>query len=212
MEELRQLFALHGHGLYIGEQVSQAEHMRQAAYFASQLGFSREVQIAAFLHDIGHLMGLRDPSLPQMEEWGTTNHEVLAADFCALKLGLGPEVTEPIRHHVNAKRYLVGSDECYAAKLSIASQQTLKRQGGAMGEAELLAFREHPQFKEILQLRSCDEAAKVVGMSGETLPSLEFYFALVEEERSKRRISRDGEQPTAVTERCAKEEAVEVAA
>ena len=62
--------------------------------------------------------------------------------------------------HVAAKRYLVATDESYAAKLSPASQETLRWQGGAMSKEEAEAFSQHPYFKEIIQVRLWDEGAK----------------------------------------------------
>lgn len=49
------LYERFGDNDYIGEPVSQIEHMSQAAELAMAEGFDDEVVLAEFFHDIGHL-------------------------------------------------------------------------------------------------------------------------------------------------------------
>lgn len=51
------VYEQHGMADYIGEPVSQIEHMSQTAQQAMAEGFDDEVVLAAFFHDIGHLCG-----------------------------------------------------------------------------------------------------------------------------------------------------------
>ena len=73
-------------------------------------------------------------------------------------------VTECVRLHVAAKRYLCATDPDYAARLSAASAHSLQLQGGAMNAAEVLAFESNPFFREAVRVRRWDEAGKVAGM------------------------------------------------
>ena len=75
-----------------------------------------------------------------------------------------PVVTECVRLHVAAKRYLCATDPSYFAKLSAASVHTLSLQGGPMSAAEVAEFQKSPFFKEAVRVRIWDEGGKVPGM------------------------------------------------
>ena len=70
IEEIFSLYNKYGHHDYIGEPVSQTEHMVLAASVAEDEGCDEECILAAFFHDIGHLVGLKN-KLPQMDEWAS---------------------------------------------------------------------------------------------------------------------------------------------
>ena len=72
------LYEKHGTADYIGEPVSQIEHMSQAAQLAMAEGFDDEVVLAAFFHDIGHLCG---QGCANMGGYGVVSHERLGADY-----------------------------------------------------------------------------------------------------------------------------------
>jgi gamma-butyrobetaine dioxygenase len=75
---------------------------------------------------------------------GTDNrHSAAGADWLAQ--WFGDEVTEPVRLHVAAKRYLCAVEPGYFAALSPASVYTLGVQGGPMDVAERAEFEAHPQ-------------------------------------------------------------------
>ncbi len=137
---------------FYGEQVTIASHMCQAAALAEADGASAEMIVAALLHDVGHLV----PDLRPDDR--NRDHARLAMEI--LGKHLGPEVTEPVRLHVDAKRYLVAVDPSYAGTLSPASVHTLKLQGGPMTESESRAFATHKFFDDAVKLRRWDEAAK----------------------------------------------------
>jgi predicted HD phosphohydrolase len=145
------------HADYIGEGVTQLEHALQAAALARAANASPHEVLAALLHDIGHLCA--GPDAASMDGLGVVRHEAIGADHLAA-LGFAASVTELVRGHVAAKRYLVGSDAAYAARLSEASRGTLRHQGGAMNANERRAFEALPAHRAMLRLRSWDEAAK----------------------------------------------------
>ncbi|WP_020605479.1 phosphonate degradation HD-domain oxygenase [Spirosoma spitsbergense] len=168
---IAQLFAQSGQDAYYGEPVTQLEHALQCAHLAEQHGADNETVVAAFLHDIGHLL---PPELANgyMDGYGTVDHEKLGADFLR-EQGFSEKVAQLIENHVNAKRYLVYKHPDYFARLSEASVRTLEFQGGPMKAGEALAFETNPYFKGILQLRAWDEQAKIPGL---TTPGMEHYL------------------------------------
>lgn len=175
-QETQRLFEEQGSADYVGEPVSQKEHSLQAGKCAldatksAEGEFDREeVVLAALLHDVGHMLGLRHrDSTEWMGDCGAMNHEGLGSDFL-LKLGYTKRVAKLVREHVNAKRYLTGTNPAYYHKLSPASQTTLGYQGGPFTPAECAAFEADPDHKVILKMRTWDEAAKVPNMKTPTL-------------------------------------------
>lgn len=104
-KEVFDLYRKYGHQDYIGEPVSQEEHMIQCAMLAEKEGYSDEVVLGVFLHDIGHLIGFHK-ALPPMGDVGTNAHEIVGEQFLK-DLGFPDGVTSFVRGHVDAKRYLV---------------------------------------------------------------------------------------------------------
>lgn len=142
---------------YIGEGVSQLAHALQAAARARAAGAPVNEILAALLHDVGHLCA--GPSAPNMEGLGVLRHEEVGADHLA-GLGFCADVVDLVRGHVAAKRYLVGAEPGYAARLSEASRATLRHQGGPLSTSERRAFEALPHFRALLRVRAWDEAAK----------------------------------------------------
>jgi len=157
-QEIMQLFEQYGNNDYDGEPVTQTSHMVQCAMLAMNSGADTELILGAFLHDIGHLLGHQQKA-NDMGGFGAINHEGIGAQYLQSR-GFSDRVCAVVDGHVAAKRYLVATDATYAAKLSPASVETLRWQGGAMGEEEAAAFSRHPHFKEIIQVRLWDEGAK----------------------------------------------------
>ena len=104
-KEVFDLFRKYGNRDYIGEPVSQQEHMTQCAMLAEKEGYSNGVILGVFLHDVGHLVGF-DKDLPPMGDVGTYAHEIIGEQFLK-NLGFPASVTSFVRGHVDAKRYLV---------------------------------------------------------------------------------------------------------
>ena len=174
ISELRQLFESQGDEEYYGENISQYEHAAQAAILAKRQGYDEEVQIAAFLHDIGHLFPAQTEE-ELMEVYGRKDHESVAADWLRER-GFSEKIGVLVENHVNAKRYLTYIDEDYYEGLSEASKQTLMFQGGRMTQKEAENFEQNPYFELIIKMRRWDEAAKVEAMK---LPTLDHFINLI---------------------------------
>ena len=157
VEEIFELFRTRGDAAYVGEPVSQTEHALQAATFAEQDGADSALITAALLHDIGHLV--HDLGEDCADHGIDSRHEELGARWLSTRFG--PEVVEPIRLHVPAKRYLCATDAAYYAGLSPASQQSLALQGGPFSPAEVAAFRAGPHAEAAVRLRLWDDKAKI---------------------------------------------------
>jgi gamma-butyrobetaine dioxygenase len=156
IQVLADLFAFEGGREYFGEPVTQAEHMLQAAARARLAWASPPLIAAALLHDIGHFLG---PISGAELMAGTDNrHSDVGADWLAE--WFPPAVTEPVRLHVAAKRYLCAVDPRYLAELSEASRFTLTVQGGPMSDSEVGGFEALPYAQDAVRLRRWDEAAK----------------------------------------------------
>lgn len=173
MNTLASLFDHSGQDAYYGEPVTQLEHALQCAQLAEKAGADQETVVAAFLHDIGHLLPAEEGK-GYMDGYGTVDHERLGADYLRAR-GFSEKVAQLIEHHVNAKRYLVYKNPDYFARLSDASLKTLEFQGGPMSVEEAADFEANPYFREILQVRGWDEQAKIPGLP---TPDMNYYLAL----------------------------------
>ncbi|MDX1402139.1 MAG: HD domain-containing protein [Kiloniellales bacterium] len=153
---LEDLFARRGAEAYLGEPVTMAEHMLQGASLAEEGGQDDAVIVAALLHDIGHFTSeFGTFSITDTED---RHHEIAGAEL--LERFFPPPVSECVRHHVAAKRYLCATKPSYMKRLSKASVHSLKLQGGPMSETEVKEFEKNPYLKEIIKVRYFDEAGK----------------------------------------------------
>ena len=121
--------------LYIGEKVTITEHMVQTAMLAELNHSSDSLICACLLHDYGHFV-IDDPD-DLVSKSMDGRHEDIAFNF--LKNYFKPEVVEPIKLHVQAKRYLC-RNKSYYELLSDPSKISLKLQGGIMGDEEAKKF------------------------------------------------------------------------
>jgi len=142
------------------ESVTQVEHALQCGGHAIEADADDAVVLAAFLHDIGHLL------LDEHDENGDfldtdLHHENVGARF--LSNWFDRDVTVPIELHVAAKRYLCGTEPAYADRLSMSSVRSLEVQGGAMGPDENAAFEGRNHHRAAVAVRRWDDAAKVAG-------------------------------------------------
>jgi gamma-butyrobetaine dioxygenase len=150
------LFESEGAAEYLGEPVTQAAHMLQAAALAERDNAEDALIAAALLHDVGHFAGtLTGHDLMRGTD---TRHGEAGAAWLAR--WFGEEVTEPVRLHVAAKRYLCAVEPDYLAALSPASVYTLGVQGGPMRAAELAEFTARPYARAAIRVRRWDDAAK----------------------------------------------------
>ncbi len=155
-----------------GERVNQLEHALQCAQQAEQAGATPALVTAALLHDIGHLINPDDRAAFGRGE--DARHEILGA--CYLEQWFGADVTEPVRLHVEAKRYLTATDAAYHDGLSSKSKRTLALQGGPIDSAQSAAFRSRAFAEDAVALRRWDDGGKVAGAC---VPALEHFEALV---------------------------------
>jgi phosphonate degradation associated HDIG domain protein len=163
------IFARRGAEDYLGEPVTVAEHMLQSAKLAEEGGASEELVAAALLHDIGHFTSEFGTYSPQDEH--DRHHDEAGAEVLAPFFP--PMVTECVRLHVAAKRYLCAVDPTYFSKLSPASVHTLSLQGGPMSSDEADDFRRNPFHAEAVQVRLWDEGGKEPGMKTKNFSSYE---------------------------------------
>jgi phosphonate degradation associated HDIG domain protein len=158
VNEIFSLYEKYGDEDYIGEPVSQLEHMSQAAALAKAEGFDDEVVLAAFFHDIGHLCA-EACEAESMDGMGNVDHEQIGADFL-LERGFSERVANLVQGHVIAKRYLTFKYPEYYNRLSDASKATLNFQGGVMTADEAANFELNPDAELIVRLRYWDDMAK----------------------------------------------------
>ncbi|MEB0263213.1 MULTISPECIES: HDIG domain-containing metalloprotein [unclassified Mucilaginibacter] len=156
------LYEQHGDEDYIGEPVSQIEHMSQAAALAQAEGYDDEVILAAFFHDIGHLCAA-GTEVGSMDGMGNIDHEKLGADYL-LDRGFSPRLANLVNGHVIAKRYLTYKHPEYFKKLSPASRATLNFQGGVMSADEAAEFEANLDADLIIRMRYWDDEAKLQNM------------------------------------------------
>ena len=152
------------------EPVSMLEHALQTAQLAEWDDADESLIAAALLHDIGRLL----PTPPGADRVDDV-HELRAVAF--LSEAFGPGVLEPVRLHVQAKRYLVALDPGYIARLSPVSRCTLKLQGEAMTPFEIQLFENLPYSNEAVRLRRWDDRAN---QPGKRTAPLAWYLSLLE--------------------------------
>ncbi|ANK80913.1 MAG: hypothetical protein TEF_08980 [Rhizobiales bacterium NRL2] len=154
--EILHLLAARGGRMYGNEAVTQLAHGVQCALLAERDGASPATITAALLHDYGHL--LLDDDAEAANQGKDLRHEAIGAD--ELAKWFGPDVTEPVRLHVDAKRFLCATDLEYFATLSPASVTSLAVQGGPFTGREAEYFVHRPFAQEAVKLRRWDDLAK----------------------------------------------------
>lgn len=158
IDEIFDLYELHGDEDYIGEPVSQLEHMSQSAQLAIEQGCDDEIVLAAFFHDIGHICVMPNAS-NSMDGYGIKRHEKAGADYLRSK-GFPERIAKLVESHVQAKRYLTYKNPEYYTSLSNASKKTLEFQGGRMEKEEADSFEADSLFETSILMRKWDELAK----------------------------------------------------
>lgn len=171
MDELTELLARADTERY-GEDVTMGEHLRLTAMAAQRCGATDALIVACLLHDIGHFLA------PPDDAYGHHDHGETAAAYLADRFA--PAVSEPVRLHIEAKRYLCGIDPGYHDRLSRASQHTLTKQGGPMDAAEAAAFAASEWAADAVALRRWeDDHGK---QTGEAVPPWSAFMGLIEDQ------------------------------
>jgi phosphonate degradation associated HDIG domain protein len=170
LPDIELLFARHGANQYSGEPVTQLEHALQTAHLAEQSDADDALVTACLLHDLGHLLNEQGdtPSLRGIDD----THQYYALPFLR---GLLPgAVLEPIKLHVDAKRYLCCVNTGYFGRLSDDSKRSLALQGGVFTEVQAATFLSQSGAREAVLLRQWDDLAKQDGLA---TPSLAHFLA-----------------------------------
>jgi phosphonate degradation associated HDIG domain protein len=154
-----ELFDRQGGRMYAGEPVTQLEHALQTAHAAECAGADAALVTAALLHDLGHL--INDHGETPTERGIDDVHQYAALPF--LRPLFGDDVLEPIRLHVDAKRYLCAAEPEYYDALSADSKRSLVLQGGRYDASAATAFAARPGALRAVALRRWDDAAKTAG-------------------------------------------------
>ena len=145
---------------YYGEGMTVNSHSIQCFLLAIEDQLDSELVLAAFLHDIGHLLsGTPNYESSVPDTYGLTNHDELGAEFLH-DMGLCSRICEVVGNHVASKRYLCGINQDYMKGLSKASQETLVLQGGVMKMPEVQEFEQKQFFNDSITIRLIDDRAK----------------------------------------------------
>lgn len=173
LQDIRDLFEKWGALAYGGEQVSQLDHALQSGALAQEEGAGDELVAAAFLHDVGHLLSRHGetPAAPGVDDV----HQYYALPF--LRPVLPDSVLEPIRLHVDAKRYLCAIDSGYFGRLSPGSVRSLELQGGIFSDEQATEFAARPYAADAVKLRRWDDCAKE---RGKATPDLDTFLSVVD--------------------------------
>jgi phosphonate degradation associated HDIG domain protein len=173
LPDIELLFARFGADQYSGEPVTQLEHALQTAHLAEQSDAGDALVTACLLHDLGHLLNQQGvtPSLRGIDD----THQYFALPFLR---GLFPDaVLDPIKLHVDAKRYLCQANAGYFARLSEDSKRSLALQGGVFSSEQGAAFLAQSSASDAVMLRQWDDLAKQDGLA---TPSLAHFLARAE--------------------------------
>jgi phosphonate degradation associated HDIG domain protein len=172
LQEIAAIIAGRGTRRYGLSDVNQLQHALQAAWLAERNGDGDALVAAGLLHDIGHMV--HELGENPAESGIDDKHEEYGQAWLAPRFG--PEVTEPVRLHVAAKRYLCATEADYFAKLSEDSVLSLSLQGGPMSAEEVAAFRALPHHEDAVRLRRYDEQAKDPAL---VTPPIEHFLPFV---------------------------------
>ncbi len=172
VNEIAGLFECRGREMYGREAVSQLEHALQCAQLAEEAGAGPELVSACLLHDLGHLLaapksGMRDDV--------DDVHQYFALPF--LRESFPDAVLDPVKLHVDAKRWLCATERGYWDTLSPASKHSLELQGGPFKPAEAEKFIAQPHAAEAVLLRRWDDLAKT---PRKETPQLAHYLKVLE--------------------------------
>jgi phosphonate degradation associated HDIG domain protein len=158
--------------------VTQLEHALQTAALAERSGAHDELIVAALLHDLGHLIQSEHmvTASGELDSAHDDVHQYIALPFLRRWFGVG--VLDPIKLHVDAKRYLCAVEPGYREQLSVGSQRSLQLQGGALTPAQASEFMQRPHAMDAVSLRRWDDRAKDANAS---VPPFDYWLPLLRE-------------------------------
>lgn len=156
--QIRAIYQKAARQIIAGERVTHLVHAWQCGRLAEKSGAPHQLQLASWLHDIGYLWVDSNNGLAVDDAIG---HASMGARL--LEPLFGRAVSEPVRLHVMAKRYMVTTRSAYTRKLSAEALRSLEQQGGLLSDEECAEFEKHPFFASAIQLRVWDDLAKKEG-------------------------------------------------
>lgn len=174
LHDIEDLLMRRGAAQYGKEAVSQLDHALQCAALAEASGETPETVVACLLHDLGHLLAAERDGVSDHDTREDDLHQFLVLPF--IRDVLPDAVVEPIRLHVDAKRYLCFAEPGYFDTLSPASVASLAQQGGVFSEMQADEFIRRPFATESVRLRRYDDLAKI---QGKQVPDLTHFMAIV---------------------------------
>lgn len=171
--EIKSIYRDRGDERYmIGEPITQIQHAIQTSLQIKQMGGNESLQVAGLLHDIGHLVQTYISPSDNVDDM----HENIGTEWLKTA-GFGPDVYEPARLHVKAKKYMCLRDDDYIQKLSPASRHTLTLQGGIMSEKEADDFENEKYFDDAILVRKGDDLGKNINL--DSIPNFDSFKSLV---------------------------------
>lgn len=171
--DIIRLFEQFGEQTYLGESVSMAGHMLQCARLAELARENDTIILASLLHDIGHFLSDHSDASGCAQQ--DLFHQNLGAEY--LRGFFPDQIVDPVRYHVDAKRYLCAIDKDYISQLTPASIHTLRLQGGPMNAGELIEFEQRPAFQNIIKTRIYDDQGKQAQFD---TPDINYYRPLID--------------------------------
>lgn len=184
--DILKLFARKGHQQYVGEPVTQLQHALQTALLAEEAGADAELIVACLLHDLGHL--LHDAGSPPGSS-GDDLHQYSVLPF--LRPLFGSAVLDPIKLHVDAKRYLCATEAGYYATLSADSVRSLALQGGVFNAEQVDEFIRQPRAAQAVALRRWDDKAKRADW---VTPDIDWFMKYLEQSAKRKQIRQQAKQ------------------
>jgi len=174
VDKIVAIYERRGNEKYADEEVTQLQHALHCAKLAMNEQAPAEMVVAAFLHDIGHILG--HEALPGgVDEDLHDHHEETGYAF--LSQYFPAVIADPVRLHVAAKRWLCTTDTTYADRLSPTSYKSFLDQGGPMSHEERIEFESHPNFAAVVRVRRWDDQGK---NPHEVLPTMQELLPLIE--------------------------------
>lgn len=185
IDALREAFDRRDWVPYSSGDIVLTDHHLFCGAVAERAGAAPSLVAALLFHDIGHYGDLREIRESAEKEEGSghaldpnldSRHSQLGAQI--LKPFFGPEVTEPIRLHADAKRYLCTVEPSYLDTLGPQRVYTMVLQGGKMSSDEVTAFEAEPHFEAAVALRRFEDEGSLP--EGEPLPDFEHFRPILE--------------------------------
>jgi phosphonate degradation associated HDIG domain protein len=184
LSDIVSVFETRGHARYDGEPVTQLQHALQSAHLAEQEGAGSALIAAALLHDLGHL--LHDHAGTPTQQGLDDLHQYRCLPF--LRALFGPPTLDPIRLHVDAKRFLCAREPGYLEALSPDSQRSLRLQGGVFDADQARTFEQLPHAMDAVRLRRWDDRAKC---ADKAVPTLDHFVRHLEISAREHRGARE---------------------